>query len=210
MILSYCFIFSLPGFYLVFQTPLGGKMSFTSNISYTILTNLSIIFFFITFFIFNVENIKNYKKIFIYLNVKEIIFLMLVYILLISTYEIPATLVGGGFFYKISLFFFKNEYLFFAICLFAIISIYLILKFEKKLFFLLFLSNLTAIAYFTSQKYFEPLVIILILVFCKNYLTINLVYKTKNIFFFYLIILSYYFTALINSYYFFTKNLNIN
>ncbi len=210
LILFFCFLLSIPGIYLTLLTPLGGKLNFTENISYTLLNNLSIIFFFFLFFILNLQNIGRVKKFFYELQVKEIVLILFLYIILILNYEIPQTLIGGGFFYKVSLFVFNTNYFFFLICFLSIFTIYLIFKLEKNLFFLIFLANLTATGYITSQKYFEPLVIVLILIFCKNFLNTELIFKKKNIIIFYIINISYYLVALLNSIYNFSKNTYIS
>lgn len=210
LVLFLCFVFSIPGFYLVLQTPLGSKLSFTSNFSYTLLTNISITFFFILFFTFNLKNLQNFKEILIKFKFKEITILFFIFILLVFTYKIPPTLVGGGFFYKVSIFLFKNNLLFFAICFFSLMNIYQIFKNDKNLFFLIFLCNLTAIAYFTSQKYFEPLLLIIILVFSKNYLSRELIFNKNNIISYYSITIVYYLLALTNSYFAFSKSLNLD
>ena len=210
LILIFCFLLSIPGFYLVLLTPLGGKLDFTENISYTLLNNILIIFFFILFFILNLQNLKKISNFFSKLRLNEIIVIFFLYIVLLFNYKIPLTLIGGGFFYKISLFILNTNYLFFFVCFLAILTIYLIFKLERNLFFLFFLANLTATGYITSQKYFEPLIIILILIFCKNFLTKELIFKKKNIVIFYLINISYYLIALLNSFYNYSKNVHIN
>lgn len=210
LISFFCFLLSIPGIYLTLLTPLGGKLNFTENISYTLLNNLSIIFFFILFFILNLQNISRVKKFFYELQVNEIVLILFLYVILILNYEIPQTLIGGGFFYKVSLFVFKTNYFFFLICFLSIFTIYLIFKLEKNLFFLFFLANLTATGYITSQKYFEPLIIVLILIFCKNFLNTELIFKKKNIIIFYIINISYYLVALLNSIYNFSKNTYIS
>ena len=43
-IMVLCILFSLPGFYFILSTPTGSKLAFSNNFSYTIITNLSIIF----------------------------------------------------------------------------------------------------------------------------------------------------------------------
>ena len=206
-ILFICSIFSLPGFYLVLNTPLGAKLDFTENFSYTIITNFSIIFFFIMFFLLNKKNfliINNFLK-----NIKktEIFFLIFTFVFLLINYKNFNPGIGGGFFYKISFFIFKNEIIFFITAFLAIFLVYLIFKKDKKLFLLIVLTNFTSTAYYTSQKYFEPLLIILILILCKNFLTKNMITNKDGVFKFYSYIIIYFFLALLNNYLNVSKNL---
>jgi hypothetical protein len=209
-ILVICFIFSLPGFYLVLFTPLGGKLAFSGNLSYTILINSSIVFFFIIFFISNQKSFNTLKNQLQQFSYVELAVISILYLIFILSFQEPSTAVGGGFFYKISYFIFGNKYLFFLITYFAIITIYLIFKIDKELFFIMFLNNLTSIAYYTSQRYFEPLLVVTLLIFSINFLNKNLVYKTKNIFNFYIMALMYLIMAFINNSYRYSVNLPIN
>ncbi len=200
-----CIIFSLPGFYLIFYTPTGTKLAFTKNISYTLITNLSIIFFFLILFLSNKENILNIKKYIFKLSFREYLILLIIFVTLVLTYEKSLLLTGGGFFYKISFFLFKNDFIFFMSSFLGFLLCYIIYKKEKSLFLSIFLINFTAIAYYTSQKYFEPLLLISILVLSKNFLSKNIVKNFKNSLFFYLIIFSYFIVALINDNYGFSR-----
>jgi hypothetical protein len=78
---------------------------------------------------------------------------------------------------------------------------YLFFKNEKKIFYTLLLINLTSIAYYTSQKYFEPLLIVSILIFHQNYLSKNIIKTFNNTLIFYTIIFIYFLIAIINSSY---------
>ena len=206
-ILFMCFIFSIPGFYLILKTPLGAKLDFTENFSYTILTNLSIVFFFILFFLFNKKTLKILKHFVKKIKLIEVIVFSLIFFILLLSYENFTPGVGGGFFYKISFFLFKNEFIFFTMSFFSIFVLFFIFRNDKKLFFLLILINFTSTAYYTSQKYFEPLLIILVLVMTKNFLTENTIKSKEGIFKFYIFIVLYYFLAFINNYLSLSSNL---
>ena len=206
-ILSLCSIFSLPGLYLILKTPLGAKLDFTENFSYTILTNLSIVLFFILFFLFNKKNSLALKNFFKNIKLVEIITFFLFFILLLFNFQNFTPGLGGGFFYKISFFIFKNELIFFTISFLSIFIIFFIFKKDKKLFFLILLINLTSTAYYTSQKYFEPLLIIVVLVMIKNFLTENSIKNKEGVLKFYSFIFFYYILALINNYLNISNNL---
>ncbi len=199
-VLFTCSIFSLPGFYFILKTPLGAKLDFTENFSYTILTNFSIIFFFLLFFLFNEKNLKILKNFIKNIKFIETIIISFIFIILLYSYKNFTPGVGGGFFYKISFFISKNEFIFFATSFFAIFTLFFILKIDKKLFFLIILVNLTSTAYYTSQKYFEPLLIVLFLIMTKNFLTENTITNKQGVLKLYSLILLYYILAIINNY----------
>lgn len=209
-ILILCFFLSLPGFYIFFITPTGGDMEFTMNISYTILTNLSIIFFFLLFFIFNNKTYHLLKKNFFLISNNKKIFILIIFFILILSYNNYIPNIGGGFFYKISYFIFKDELIFFLSSLLSLILLSILFKIDKKIVFIILLTGLTSIAYYTSQKYFEPLLIVAILTFNKNFLVKNLLNKISESLKFYLFILVYFIIATLNAYLSFSKNLIIS
>ena len=200
-LLVICFLFSLPGFYLIFNNPRVGfvGLAFSNNLPYTIIANLSIIFFFIIFFLINKNNFSIVKKYFFNLNISEIFILIFLFFLLMISYEEIGFSVGGGFFYKLSMLLLQNKIIFYLTGFLGLLIFYLFFKEEKKIFYTLVLLNLTSIAYYTSQKYFEPLLIVSILVFHQNFLSKNIINTIKNTLVFYLIIFIYFLIATINS-----------
>jgi len=87
---------------------------------------------------------------------------------------------------------------------------YLLYKNEKKIFYIILLLNFTSIAYYTSQKYFEPLLIISIFIFYKNFLTKNIINSYKGSLTFFMLIFIYFIIATINNNYGLSKNLILN
>ena len=132
----------------------------------------------------------------------------MLFCLLIFDYKEIGFSVGGGFFYKLSIFLFQTKIMFFMTGFVGLLIFYLFFKNEKKIFFTLLLVNLTSIAYYTSQKYFEPLLIISILIFYQNFLSKNIIKTFNNTLIFYTIIFIYFLIATINSSYGLSK-LNI-
>jgi hypothetical protein len=125
----------------------------------------------------------------------------LLFCLLIFDYKEIGFSVGGGFFYKLSIFLFQTKIMFFMTGFVGLLIFYLFFKNEKKIFYTLVLLNFTSIAYYTSQKYFEPLLIISILIFHQNFLSRNIINDFKNTLTFYTLIFAYYVIATINSIY---------
>ena len=206
ILLIFCVIFSIPGFYILLTTNIGPRLNFTSNLSYTIITNFSIIFFCFLFFLFNKDNLTEIKNILFKFNKYEIIILISFFILLLFTYE-NYHLYGGGFFYKLSNVIFGNKYLFYLTGFLGITIFYVFYKIDKNIFYMVLLVNFSAIAYFTSQKYFEPILIVLIFVFNKNIFSKTIITNTFNTLIFYYLTMGYFIIALINKNYGFSKSL---
>tara|TARA_B100000787_G_scaffold20972_1_gene14257 strand:- start:821 stop:1471 length:651 start_codon:yes stop_codon:yes gene_type:complete len=199
-ILIICFLFSLPGFLFIFNSSREGMagLRFTNNLSYTLITNLSIVFFFIVFFLINKSNFLVIKKYFLNLNFYEIFILFLFFFLLVFDYKEINVPAGGGFFYKISLFLFQNKLIFFISGFLGLVTFYLFFKNEKQIFYTLVLINLTSIAIYTSQKYFEPLLIVLFFTFHQNFLSKNIINDFRSALTFYTLIFTYYVVASTN------------
>ena len=208
-ILFFCAIFSLPGFYIVFNTTNGSKIAFTTNLSYTLVANFSIIFFCLLFFLSNKINYLRIQNSLTHLNKYEIIIFLLFFFLLISTYENFAS-IGGGFFYKISNFFLGNNFLFYSSGFLGLVIFYLLFKIDQNIFYTLIIINFTAIGYATSQKYFEPTLITLIFILNKNFFSKNIITNNFSTFIFYILCMFYYIISLINNNYEISKNLTIN
>ena len=198
-ILFLCAIFSLPGIYLILETPTGNHdLNFTNNLSYTVITNFSITLFFLLFFISNKDNFIKIKNFFIELNKYEILSFLFLFTIMIFNYENNFPF-GGGFFYKFSNILFNNNYLFFLTSIMGLIISYLFYKIDKNIFYTIILVNFTAIGYTTSQKYFEPIFLVLIFVICKNFLSKNIIKNNLNTSIFYFLSLLYFVAAFINN-----------
>ncbi len=205
-IICICFIFSIPGFFLIFYTEIISKLEFTADIYYTLVTNFSIIFFFICFLILNSKNFKIINDSFKKLNKIEITSIVVIFGFIVSNFNYDL-LIGGGFFYKLSNLILKNNIIFYFTSFLGFLLIYLIFKKDNKLLIPIILVSLTAINYSISQKYFEPLFLILMFILFKNFLATNLLSKIKYILFYYLAVFTYFIIALVNNYYNFSKNL---
>ena len=156
----------------------------------------------------NKNNFKLIKNYLCDLKIFEFFILLFLFTLLLFGYDVINTPVGGGFFYKISLFLLKNKLLFFISGFMGLLTLYILFKNEKKIFYTILLINFTSISYYTSQRYFEPLLIVSILIFHQNFLSKNIINNFKNILTFYTLIFIYYLIASINNIYNLSK-LNI-
>ena len=204
-----CFICSLPGIFIVLNTQAVSKLEFTSDIYYTLITNLSITFFFLCFLIFNSKNFKIIKNSLYKIKKKEIIFIIIFFTFLVINFDYNF-LRGGGFFYKASNFIFKNNIIFYISAFFGFLITYLLYKKDKKIIIAIILVNLTAISYNTFQKYFEPLLLITMFIFYKNFLIENILSKIKYALLYYSLVFGYFLIGIINNYNNFSKSLIIN
>ena len=201
-IIFICVIFSLPGFYIILCLPVGTNMglNFTTNISYTIITNFSIILFFLMFFLFNKDSFMKIKNFFENIKKLKIFLFLFLYLMLIINFENNFPF-GGGVFYKLSNLLFNNNFLFFLAGFLGLIASWFFYKIDKNIFYIIILTNLTAIGYISSQKYFEPIFLVLIFVLSKNFLSKNIIDSKLNSLFFYSIGLIYYIVASINNHF---------
>ena len=117
----------------------------------------------ICFFIAPVLNFKLVINELIKLKVIEVIAITIFCLINIYFFNYPEYIVGfgGGFFFKLSILLFQNNYLFFIISSFSILYIYTILKkkLNNSLIFLvliLFSPQLTI-----YHKYYDPLILII-------------------------------------------------
>lgn len=203
-------ILSLPFFYIIVSygslfstkaqsTQFLGKIIFWNNPIYAI----TIIAFYIfpLYFFLKEKIIINVNKYFLFF-----IILLIIHIFFIEfIYEKPRinfhSDIGGGFIKKIAQIFFYNEvyikifYYFSYIISFLVIYIFLNNNFNKWLIFLYFLL-LSLITYPLVQEYFDPLVFLVFLLFCKEKFFLNF----NNI----IIVFIYFLTLLIfsNIYYY--------
>ena len=205
-------LLSLPGFFFIVLNPriVDLENIMTENIFYTISSNFSIIFFFLLFLILNKENltvlVNKIKK----LTKIEIIFIFfLVFFVFFNQefFSLDPRLRGGGFFYKLSYLIFKNNLIFIISFLLGLITCYILIKCEPKFFTLIIIINLMSLNFIVYQKYFEPLLLIMILILFKNFLVSNIFLSLKNTLFFYFLVFLYFITAYINYLYKISYNL---
>ena len=208
----FCIFLSIPGFIFILSSE-GGRslygLAFSKNLSFSLITNFSIIFFYYCFFIFNPKNINSLKKSFFKIKKKEFIFLFLFFLINIYFYDKNDSyiMLGSGFFYKLSIFLTQNTLLFFLSSFFGFFISLLIIKKDAKFLFILLLINIMSSHYLIYQKYFEPIFIIMILVLFKNFLTENVISSRKNTLIFISLIFVYYIVSIVNSYLNISKSL---
>lgn len=200
-ILLFCVFTSIPGFLFLIYLPNTLDIPFSNNYANVLIINFSIIFFYLLALL-NLKNIKFISSNFNIQNKKYFwLFISILFILILSlNFDYPF-FVGGGFFYKLSLFLFENKYFFYITSFWGV---FLLIfqntnnteKLDIAFVFITFL--IISFSYQIYMKYFEPSFIIVSMIFAKRNIFINVfkdLYFTGFYFIFYLII------AFINSYY---------
>ncbi len=183
-------ILSIPGILFFNNNPilLGGLLGGYTNFKSSILIVLSIIFvylfpFFVSDLKYNVlkslELFKN-KKFSIIFILSTIIFL---YIFINFNYN---GYLGGGFFYKISQILIGNDLLFFTSAFSGMfLCFYFFRKKIEDIFLIIILSTSFSSGYAIFQKYFEPMILIIIFLLINKDLVKKIFSFNANIIFFY-------------------------
>ena len=198
-------IFALPGIIFVIFWPNILKATFEFKLYNSLIVNSSIIsFYLIPFFsilYFNNKNIITFKdKIFV-------LFIIINFVLICSTYFDYNYLMGGGFFIKFSKIFFGNLSFFYLTSIIGFFIIYY-LTLENKLNLILNIIILfTMSAYIIFMKYFEPMFLLVLFLLLKTNLTTLFLKNKKQILFYHLYFLTYLASAIINSFFLFSKNI---
>ena len=211
----FCIFLSVPGLIFILSG-IGERavygLAFSKNISYSLITNFSIIFFYYCFFIFNKKNFIQLKNSLYETKKLKLFFLISFFLLNIYFYEKNDAwlMLGGGFFYKLSLILLQNNTIFFLSSFMGLLISLLIIKREPKFLYIILFINIMSSHYLIYQKYFEPIFILMIFVLFKNFLAENIISSKKNISIFILLIVGYYFISLINSYTGISKSLIVS
>lgn len=174
-ILIFLFLCSLPAIsFLFFRNGihvLGGadglKLSLneTLNFANKILIISSIIFFYLLPFL-------KFSDLLIKIESKSILpktLIGIVGILLILMFDYPHTLYfGGGIIFKISYLFLENNILFYIVCFISIFLFYNLLNDFNSLLLIFILTILYNLQFTIYMKYYDPLILFLILFFFKK------------------------------------------
>jgi hypothetical protein len=201
------FLFScllgLPGLYFIVLNSRIANITYSHDIFYTLSTNFSLIFFNLSFLLFNnetfkifINKIKNLTKI----EICAFFFLVVLIFYNQSLFIFDSRLRGGGFFYKLSFLMLNNNLIFIISSLLGLIAVYIAFKYEHKILYIILIINLMALNIIIYQKYFEPLFLIIIAILYKNFLIDNILKSLKNTLIFYSLILFYFLIAQINTF----------
>ena len=202
----------LPGLYFIYLNPRVSDLTITQDFFYTFTTYVSITFFFICFFSLNSKTIKILKKSIFSLKFFDfiIIFSIIGFVIYNADFaSYKSNLKGGGFFFKLSHFLFKNNFVFISSFILGLLTSFLIIKNDKNFLFIFLIMFLMILNFQIYQKYFEPLFLIILSVMYKNFLVMNVLSKLKYSLIFYSSVILYFIVAYINFLNYFTYKLVI-
>jgi hypothetical protein len=199
-------IFAIPGLIFVIIWPKVLQVTFDSSLQNSLLVNLSIISFYLVPFFFIIFALN--KKKFI-LDNKFFIFstLSIIFIFISSNYFDYDFKMGGGVLMKVSLLLIGDYKLFFLSSFFGLISSYLLCKNNLSNIVLTLLIIFGISAYMIFQKYYEPMMLILMFLIYKNDDFKVFLKKKLNIFLFLLYFFSYLILAILFDFYNVKENL---
>ena len=204
LISFFTIILSMPGVLFLLDNPilfLGIKQK-TTNFTSAILITSSICFFYIIPFLIQyvVNNFKNFKEMFkTIINTKIVIISAIIFLVCLPFFNYEGN-IGGGIAYKTLIIILNQKIIFF---IFSFLSIYFLLFFTEKNVYSYSLTILIlctfSTGFFIFQKYFEPMFLIIFLLYF-DYKKIKRSIKNNNF-----ILLSYFccYYFIINYIYFF-------
>ncbi len=167
----FTFFLSIPGIFFLTKNPLllfGIHNVEITNFGSSILISSSICFFYILpfiiqYFLNNFQNVKNiFKKLF---DLKIFLASLFIFVICLPYFYYQGN-IGGGLFYKLFTLILNQKYIFFILSFFGI---YFIFFFTQKNLYSIVLSILLLCTFssgiFVFQKYFEPMFLIIFLLF---------------------------------------------
>jgi len=196
------FLFSLPGFWIIFNFPYYFTASdFTSKFYNTILINSSMIFVYLLP-IFTLLIISNIKLIFneIKFFISSFIFFTFLVVSMSIFFDYNPN-YGGGFFLKLSNFLFQNNYLFYISSLIGLVCLSYLSKENVNNLILIILIFISLSLSIIMQKWHEPLFLFMFFLMFHSKLPNLFLMNYKNIFFIYFYFFVYLISAIINDYY---------
>tara|TARA_Y100000590_G_scaffold328244_1_gene372749 strand:+ start:5416 stop:6627 length:1212 start_codon:yes stop_codon:yes gene_type:complete len=178
---AFLYLFSLDNLFILNPATPGGIGEIDSfNINNKILIISSILFFYLIPFIFIRSINLNF------LNLKFVIFSILIVLFLSLNFNYNTKLTGGGIFLNASNYLFDNNLFFLLICVPAILSILNISKINKINILILLLILISNPQYTIYHKYYDPLIFILIILIFELKINIKKLFNYRSIMFFYL------------------------
>jgi hypothetical protein len=140
------------------------SIAFSFNISNKILIISSILFFHLIPTIYFLTDSKQFLQ----FSKKKMINFIIFFAVVIYFFNYQISFTGGGFFYQLSIYMFNNNIFFYCITFYTLFYIYYISSLSRInliLFSILIISNIQNTIY---HKYYEPLILIIVLLLFKN------------------------------------------
>ena len=140
------------------------SIAFSFNISNKILIISSILFFHLIPTIYFLTDSKQ----FLLFSKKKMINFIIFFAVLIYFFNYQISFTGGGFFYQLSIYMFNNNIFFYCITFYTLFYIYYISSLSKTNLILLGILIISNIQNTIYHKYYEPLILIIVLVLFEN------------------------------------------
>jgi len=140
------------------------SIAFSFNISNKILIISSIIFFHLIPTIYFLTDSKQFLQ----FSKKKMINFIIFFAVVIYFFNYQISFTGGGFFYQLSIYMFNNNIFFYCITFYTLFYIYYISSLSKTNLILLGILIISNIQNTIYHKYYEPLILIIVLLLFKN------------------------------------------
>ena len=140
------------------------SIAFSFNISNKILIISSILFFHLIPMIYFLTDSKQ----FLLFSKKKMINFTIFFAVFIYFFNYQISFTGGGFFYQLSIYMFNNNILFYSIAFYTLFYIYYISSLSITNLILLGILIISNIQNTIYHKYYEPLILIIVLVLFEN------------------------------------------
>jgi hypothetical protein len=140
------------------------SIALSFNISNKILIISSIIFFHLIPTIYFLTDSKQFLQ----FSKKKMINFIIFFAVVIYFFNYQISFTGGGFFYQLSIYMFNNNIFFYCITFYTLFYIYYISSLSKTNLILLGILIISNIQNTIYHKYYEPLILIIVLLLFKN------------------------------------------
>ena len=140
------------------------SIAFSFNISNKILIISSILFFHLIPTIYFLTDSKQFLQ----FSKKRMINFIIFFAVVIYFFNYQISFTGGGFFYQLSIYMFNNNIFFYCITFYTLFYIYYISSLSKTNLILLGILIISNIQNTIYHKYYEPLILIIVLLLFKN------------------------------------------
>jgi len=140
------------------------SIAFSFNISNKILIISSILFFHLIPTIYFLTDSKQFLQ----FSKKKMISFIIFFAVVIYFFNYQISFTGGGFFYQLSIYMFNNNIFFYCITFYTLFYIYYISSLSKTNLILLGILIISNIQNTIYHKYYEPLILIIVLLLFKN------------------------------------------
>ena len=195
--LYYIFILDNNFMFAATAVPGGSNEPFSINdISNKFLIISSIVIFYLIPFLIS----KSVKIPIQNLNAKKLIIILILFCISMFFFNYKLNYTGGGIFFKISNFFFGNNFVFLIIAVLSLILNFLIFSHSKNNYLIIFIIALSNPQITIYHKYYDPFLLILFLTLFNLNLEKKKLFSKKSISIFYLFSLFFLSLSIFKSY----------